>query len=220
MICILPLPCGFAAHPCAAVGCGSSRVAASGGQGGPGGLRFPPRPSLDSPLPLETPPLRYGAVAAGAGRCAAGAGAISAWRRISAVVWEAAGAGRCAAGAGSISALRRINAVDLEAAGAGRCAAGAGMIAALRRMSAVVWVAAGAGRCAAGAGMISALRLRAVPPRRERERARRPSRALIEPGGVYAGFAAISSEGSLPPGEEIASLQIRRPRPSGAGESV
>ena len=43
---------------CAAFGCGSSRVAASGGQGGPGGLRFPPRPSLDSPLPLETPPLR------------------------------------------------------------------------------------------------------------------------------------------------------------------
>ena len=45
---------------CADFGCGSSRVAASGGQGGPGGLRFPPRPSLDSPLPLETPPLRYG----------------------------------------------------------------------------------------------------------------------------------------------------------------
>ena len=43
---------------CAAVGCGSYRVAASGGQGGPGGLRFPPRPSLDSPLPLKTPPLR------------------------------------------------------------------------------------------------------------------------------------------------------------------
>ena len=48
----------FAARSCAAVGCGSSLVAASGGQGGPGGLRFPPRPSLDSPLPLETPPLR------------------------------------------------------------------------------------------------------------------------------------------------------------------
>ena len=49
---------GFAALPCAAYGCGSSLVAASGGQGGPGGLRFPPRPSLDSPLPFETPPLR------------------------------------------------------------------------------------------------------------------------------------------------------------------
>ena len=96
---------------CAAYGCDSSLVAASGGQGGPGGLRFPPRPSLDSPLPLKTPPLRYGAVAAGAGRCAAGAGSVGALRRISAVVWEAAGAGRCAAGAGSISALRRISAV-------------------------------------------------------------------------------------------------------------
>ena len=47
-------------RPCAAVACWRYRVAASGGQGGPGGLRFPPRPSLDSPLPLETPPLRYG----------------------------------------------------------------------------------------------------------------------------------------------------------------
>ena len=96
---------------------------------------------------------------------------------------EAAGAGRCAAGAGSISALRRINAVDLEAAGAGRCAA--------------------------GAGMIAALRLRGVSAPGERERALRPSRALFEPGGVYAGFAAISSEGSLPPGEEIASYRER-----------
>ena len=43
---------------CAAFGCVSSLVAASGGQGGIGGLRVPPRPSLDSPLPLETPPLR------------------------------------------------------------------------------------------------------------------------------------------------------------------
>ena len=56
-----------------------------------------------------------------------------------------------------------------------------------------------AGRCAAGAGMIAALRLRGVLSRRERERARRPARASFEPGGVYAGFAAISSEGSLPP---------------------
>ena len=116
---------------CAAFGCGSSRVAASGGQGGPGGLRFPPRPSLDSPLPLKTPPLRYGAVAAGAGRCAA------------------------------------------------------------------------------GAGLVAALRRRGVLSPGERERARRPSRASIEPGGVYAGFAAISSQGSLPPGEEIASYRER-----------
>ena len=91
-------------------------MAASGGQGGPGGLRFPPRPSLDSPLPLETPPLRYGAVAARAGRCAAGAGSISALRRISAVVWEAAGAGRCAAGAGMISALRLCAVLPRESA--------------------------------------------------------------------------------------------------------
>ena len=35
---------------CASVGCGSSRVAASGGQGGIGGLRVPPTPSLDSLL--------------------------------------------------------------------------------------------------------------------------------------------------------------------------
>ena len=35
---------------CAALGCGSSRVAASGGQGGIGGLRVPPTPSLDSLL--------------------------------------------------------------------------------------------------------------------------------------------------------------------------
>ena len=40
----------IAAHPCAAFGCGSSRVAASGGQGGIGGLRVPPTPSLDSLL--------------------------------------------------------------------------------------------------------------------------------------------------------------------------
>ena len=131
---------------CVAFGCGSSLVAASGGQGGLGGLRFPPRPSLDSPLPLETPPLRYGAVAARAGRCAAGAGSISALRRISAVVWEAAGAGRCAAGAGWVAAL-------------------------------LLHGFAAARRSSPG----------------ERERARRPSRALIEPGGVYAGFAAISS---------------------------
>ena len=55
-------------HSCAAVSCGSSHVAASGGQGGLGGLRFPPRPSLDSPLPLETPPLRYGVGGGGAAR--------------------------------------------------------------------------------------------------------------------------------------------------------
>ena len=35
---------------CAADSCGSSRVAASGGQGGIGGLRVPPTPSLDSLL--------------------------------------------------------------------------------------------------------------------------------------------------------------------------
>ena len=35
---------------CAAFGCGSSLVAASGGQGGLGGLRFPPKSSLDSPV--------------------------------------------------------------------------------------------------------------------------------------------------------------------------
>ena len=104
--CVLPFRCSCAAHSCAAFGCGSSLVAASGGQGGLGGLRFPPKSSLDSPLPLKTPPLRYGAVAARAGRCAAGAGSISALRRISAVVLEAAGAGRCAAGAGMIAALR------------------------------------------------------------------------------------------------------------------
>ena len=84
-----------------------------------------------------------------------------------------------------------------------------GRLGVLRRISAVVWEAAGAGRCAAGAGMISALRLRGVPAPGERERARRPSRALIEPGGVYAGFVAISSQGSLPHGEEIASFRER-----------
>ena len=36
--------------PCAAVAGGSHRVAASGGQGGIGGLRVPPTPSLDSLL--------------------------------------------------------------------------------------------------------------------------------------------------------------------------
>ena len=82
LLCVLLLPCGFrgaflrrfavfAAHPCAAFGCVSSRVAASGGQGGPGGLRFPPRPSLDSPLPLETPPLRCGVGGGGARRSSA-----------------------------------------------------------------------------------------------------------------------------------------------------
>ena len=56
----------FAARSCAAGACWRSLVAAFGGQGGPGGLRFPPRPSLDSPLPLETPPLRYGVGGGGA----------------------------------------------------------------------------------------------------------------------------------------------------------
>ena len=58
----------YAARSCAAVTGGSHRVAASGGQGGLGGLRFPPRPSLDSPLPLETPPLRWGDGGGGAVR--------------------------------------------------------------------------------------------------------------------------------------------------------
>ena len=83
----------FAARSCAAGACWRSLVAASGGQGGIGGLRFPAPhcahsrpvfraaarqphssraardlrgPSLDSPLPLETPPLRYGVGGGGA----------------------------------------------------------------------------------------------------------------------------------------------------------
>ena len=48
------------------------------------------------------------------------------------------------------------------------------------------WRRRGAGRCAAGAGMIVALRLRAVLPRRERERARRPSRANSFPPAFTA----------------------------------
>ena len=53
---------GFGRLPCAAFACGSSRVAASGGQGGIGGLRVPPTPSLDSRVPLCTAaaPLRGG----------------------------------------------------------------------------------------------------------------------------------------------------------------
>ena len=43
------------------------------------------------------------------------------------------------------------------------------------------------------------------------ERGPQPSRTSIESGGVYAGLAVISSEGSLLPGEEIASLQFPRP---------
>ena len=39
---------------CAAVTCWRYRVAASGGQGGIGGLRVPPTPSLDSRVPLCT----------------------------------------------------------------------------------------------------------------------------------------------------------------------
>ena len=63
---------------CAAVGCGSSRVAASGGQGGIGGLRVPPTPSLDSLLtPLYRRRSARGMEAAGRGvlarRSAAGA---------------------------------------------------------------------------------------------------------------------------------------------------
>ena len=50
LLCALPLLCGFAAHSCAALGCGSGGVAAAGGQGGIGGLRVPPPPSLDSLL--------------------------------------------------------------------------------------------------------------------------------------------------------------------------
>ena len=41
---------GFGRRSCAAYGCDSSPVAASGGQGGIGGLRVPPTPSLDSLL--------------------------------------------------------------------------------------------------------------------------------------------------------------------------
>ena len=41
---------GVERRSCAAVAGGSSRVAASGGQGGIGGLRVPPTPSLDSLL--------------------------------------------------------------------------------------------------------------------------------------------------------------------------
>ena len=40
----------FGARPCAAGACWRSLVAASGGQGGIGGLRVPPTPSLDSLL--------------------------------------------------------------------------------------------------------------------------------------------------------------------------
>ena len=91
LLCVLPLSCGIAAHPCAAFGCGSSRVAASGGQGGLGGLRVPPRPSLDSPLPLETPPLRYGvggggALRSGVALCLVAKGWCGAWRS-SAALW-------------------------------------------------------------------------------------------------------------------------------------
>ena len=54
--------------PCAAFGCGSSRVAASGGQGGIGGLRVPPTPSLDSLLtPLYRRRSAEGLDAAGRG---------------------------------------------------------------------------------------------------------------------------------------------------------
>ena len=48
------LVAAFAARPCdAGAGC-SDLVAASGGQGGIGGLRVPPTPSLDSRVPLCT----------------------------------------------------------------------------------------------------------------------------------------------------------------------
>ena len=58
----------FAARPCAAFGCGSSHVAASGGQGGIGGLRVPPTPSLDSLLtPLYRRRSAEGMEAAGQG---------------------------------------------------------------------------------------------------------------------------------------------------------
>ena len=56
--------------------------------------------------------------------------------------------------------------------------------------------------------MIAALRLRAVLPR-ESARGPRPSRASFEPGGVYAGFAAISSEGSLPPEKKLLPCSFR-----------
>ena len=63
----------FAAHPCAADTCWRSLVAASGGQGGIGGLRVPPTPSLDS---LLTPLYRR--------RSAGG------WRPRSAAFWRGA----------------------------------------------------------------------------------------------------------------------------------
>ena len=90
---------GFAARSCAAVGCGSSLVAASGGQGGIGGLRVPPTPSLDSLLtPLYRRRSAEGLEAAGAGRYAAGAGAIGSF---------AADKRRCFGGGGGLAAARQ-----------------------------------------------------------------------------------------------------------------
>ena len=56
----------------------------------------------------------------------------------------------------------------------------------------------------------SSFRALCLPKTRgERERAHRPSRASFEPGGVYAGFAAISSQGSLPPEKKLPPCSFR-----------
>ena len=62
----------FAANPCASFGCGSSLVAASGGQGGLGGLRF-----LGSALCANAPSVPCGCTAAALqSRCARPARAL------------------------------------------------------------------------------------------------------------------------------------------------
>ena len=68
LLCVLPLPCGLCGASLRRLWLWRSLVAASGGQGGIGGLRVPPTPSLDSRVPLCTAAAPLGDGGGGAAR--------------------------------------------------------------------------------------------------------------------------------------------------------
>ena len=62
---------------------------------------------------------------------------------------------------------------------------------------------------------VAAVRLRGVLSPGERERARRPSRASFEPGGVYAGFAQFLRRGACPPEKKLLPCRFRARKSEG-----
>ena len=95
------------------------------------------------------------------------------------------------------------------AARAGRCAAGAGAIGSFAADKRRCCGGGGGWPLRGGRGDDSGFPAARRSSPGERERARRPSRASIESGGVYAGCAAISSEGSLPPEKKLLPCSFR-----------